>query len=59
MSELVLVGCSGWNYGDTPYKGGWTGVFYSDKNTKRLGTIPNSLTQQRWTLFFMKNSILK
>jgi uncharacterized protein YecE (DUF72 family) len=36
MSELVLVGCSGWNYGDTPDKGGWTGVFYPDKDTKRL-----------------------
>ncbi|HJT46827.1 MAG TPA: DUF72 domain-containing protein [Nitrososphaeraceae archaeon] len=36
MSELVLVGCSGWNYGDTPDKGGWTSVFYPDKDTKRL-----------------------
>ncbi len=35
MGELLL-GCSGWNYGDTPDKGGWTGVFYPDKNTKRL-----------------------
>ena len=32
----VLLGCSGWNYPDTAYKGGWTGVFYPDKNTKRL-----------------------
>jgi uncharacterized protein YecE (DUF72 family) len=32
-----LLGCSGWNYPDTPDKGGgWTGVFYPDKNTKRL-----------------------
>src|ERR687887_138318 len=36
MSEQVLVGCSGWNYGDTPDKGGWTGVFYPDTKTKRL-----------------------
>src|ERR671932_1108036 len=36
MIEQVLVGCSGWNYGDTPDKGGWTGVFYPDKDTKRL-----------------------
>jgi uncharacterized protein YecE (DUF72 family) len=35
MGELV-VGCSGWNYADTPDKGGWTGVFYPDKDTKRL-----------------------
>jgi uncharacterized protein YecE (DUF72 family) len=35
MNELLL-GCSGWNYPDTPDKGGWTGVFYPDKDTKRL-----------------------
>src|SRR5712691_7362528 len=35
MSEFLL-GCSGWNYHDPPDKGGWTGVFYPDKNTKRL-----------------------
>ena len=35
MAE-VLIGCSGWNYADTPDKGGWTGVFYPDKDTKRL-----------------------
>jgi uncharacterized protein YecE (DUF72 family) len=34
---MVLLGCSGWNYGDTPENGdGWTGVFYPDANTKRL-----------------------
>jgi uncharacterized protein YecE (DUF72 family) len=32
----ILLGCSGWNYGDTPDKGGWTGVFYPYKDTKRL-----------------------
>jgi uncharacterized protein YecE (DUF72 family) len=32
----ILLGCSGWNYPDTPDKGGWTGVFYPDKDTKRL-----------------------
>src|ERR671913_100815 len=35
MGELLL-GCSGWNYGDTPDKGGWVGTFYPDRNTKRL-----------------------
>jgi uncharacterized protein YecE (DUF72 family) len=35
MGELLL-GCSGWNYGDTSDKGGWVGVFYPDKDTKRL-----------------------
>jgi uncharacterized protein YecE (DUF72 family) len=32
----ILIGCSGWNYGDTPDNGGWTKVFYPDKETKRL-----------------------
>src|SRR5215469_13618779 len=32
----VLLGSSGWNYPDTADKGGWTGVFYPDKDTKRL-----------------------
>jgi uncharacterized protein YecE (DUF72 family) len=35
MGDL-LIGCSGWNYADTPDKGGWTGVFYPDKDAKRL-----------------------
>jgi uncharacterized protein YecE (DUF72 family) len=33
----LLIGCSGWNYPDTPEEGGgWTEVFYPDKETKRL-----------------------
>jgi uncharacterized protein YecE (DUF72 family) len=36
QSPSLLIGCSGWNYGDTPDKGGWTEVFYPDKETKRL-----------------------
>jgi uncharacterized protein YecE (DUF72 family) len=35
MGELLL-GCSGWNYGETPDKGGWVGIFYPHKDTKRL-----------------------
>jgi len=35
MGDLLL-GCSGWNYGDSPENGGWTGVFYPDAKTKRL-----------------------
>jgi uncharacterized protein YecE (DUF72 family) len=31
-----LLGCSGWNYPESADKGGWTGVFYPDKDTKRL-----------------------
>jgi uncharacterized protein YecE (DUF72 family) len=35
MGDL-LIGCSSRNYGDTPEKGGWVGVFYPSKDTKRL-----------------------
>ena len=31
-----MLGCSGWNYPDTVNKDGWTGVFYPDKDTRRL-----------------------
>jgi len=37
QDSTLLIGCSGWNYPDTPDKGGgWTDVFYPDKETKRL-----------------------
>jgi len=32
----IFIGCSGWNYGDTPDKGGWTEVFYPNRETRRL-----------------------
>lgn len=33
-SPSLLKGCSGWNYPDTPDNGGgWTEVFYPDKET--------------------------
>ncbi|HKI07409.1 MAG TPA: hypothetical protein VKA09_03360 [Nitrososphaeraceae archaeon] len=31
----MLIGCSGWNYGDDWKKGGWVGSFYPDTKTKR------------------------
>jgi uncharacterized protein YecE (DUF72 family) len=33
----ILIGCSGWNYGDPAEKGGWVGSFYPDTKTRRLG----------------------
>jgi uncharacterized protein YecE (DUF72 family) len=36
MRGNLLLGCSGWNYPDTASEGGWTGIFYPDKETKRL-----------------------
>jgi len=32
----VIVGCCGWNYGDSFAEGGWVGSFYPDTKTKRL-----------------------
>jgi hypothetical protein len=58
--DEVLLGCSGWNYPDTADKGGWTGVFYPDKDIPEgFVIIHNTLTQQRWTLVFMTDSIHK
>jgi hypothetical protein len=31
MGQL-LIDYSGWNYADTPDKGGWTGIFYPDND---------------------------
>ena len=39
MGDL-LVGCSGWNYGDTPDIGGWVGVFYPDRYKATKILIP-------------------
>jgi uncharacterized protein YecE (DUF72 family) len=36
VAQQVLIGCSGWNYGDPVEKGGWVGSFYPDSQTKRL-----------------------
>ncbi len=35
MTEYYL-GCSGWNYGEIPDKGGWINIFYPNKQSKRL-----------------------
>jgi uncharacterized protein YecE (DUF72 family) len=35
MTEYYL-GCSGWNYGEIPEKGGWINIFYPNKQSKRL-----------------------
>jgi uncharacterized protein YecE (DUF72 family) len=36
MSTQLLIGCSGWNYGDPVEEGGWVGSFYPDTKTRRL-----------------------
>lgn len=36
MVAEALVGCSGWNYGDSIDEGGWVGSFYPDTQTRRL-----------------------
>jgi len=32
----VLIGTSGWSYGDKSEKGGWVGSFYPNTTTKKL-----------------------
>ena len=54
----VLLGCSGWNYPDTADKGGWTGVFYPDKETKRLRYYSQFFNTAAY-LLFMTDSIHK
>ena len=54
MGDL-LSGCSGWNYGDTPENGGWTGVFYPDAKTKRLRHYSQFFdTAEIYSTFFEK-----
>ncbi len=36
LTSKLYIGCSGWNYGDTAYKGGWLNVFYPDEKTRKL-----------------------
>lgn len=36
MYSQFYLGCSGWNYGDIPDKGGWLNVFYPSNQTRKL-----------------------
>jgi uncharacterized protein YecE (DUF72 family) len=36
LNSNILIGCSGWNYNNTPDNGGWLNVFYPDSKTKKL-----------------------
>ena len=36
MCSQLYLGCSGWNYGGSPEKGGWLNVFYPDNKTRKL-----------------------
>jgi hypothetical protein len=53
----VLLGCSGWNYPDTADKVVGLAYFIPIRIPKGFVIILNSLTQQRWTLLFMTDSI--
>ena len=57
--EEILIGCSGWNYADTPDKGGWTGCFILTRVPKDFGIIPNSSILQKWIPLSTRNSIPK
>ena len=39
--DNISIGCSGWSYPDYPEKGGWTKVFYPNRQTKRLSYYSN------------------
>jgi hypothetical protein len=58
-TSSFLIGCSGWNYGDTPDKGGWTEVFTLIKKQKDYAITPNSLKLQKWIPHFITDSIQK
>ena len=55
----VLLGCSGWTYPDTADKGGWTGVLYPDKDTKRLRYYSQFFSTAEMDPVFMTDSIHK
>jgi hypothetical protein len=48
-TSSFLIGCSGWNYPDTPDKGGgWTEVSTLIKKQKDFATTLSSLKPQKW-----------
>ena len=54
-TSSFLIGCSGWNYPDTPDKGGgWTEVFYPDKETKRLRYYSQFFETAFYNTFYSK-----
>jgi hypothetical protein len=53
MGDLLL-GCSGWNYSDTPEKGGWVEYSIPIRTLKDSDIIHNSSIQQKWIQFFMR-----
>ena len=56
----LVTGCSGWNYPDTPNKGGgWTEVFYPDKEQKDYVTTLSFLKPQKRIPHFITDSIQK
>jgi uncharacterized protein YecE (DUF72 family) len=52
MPAQMLIGCSGWNYGDDWKKGGWVGSFYPDSKTKRLRYYSEFFTTAEFDAIF-------
>src|ERR687893_135659 len=47
MGELLL-GCSGWNYGDTPDKGGWVGIVKATPENFQFSVkVPEIITHRK------------
>jgi hypothetical protein len=60
ITPSLLIGCSGWNYPDTPDEGGgWAEVFYPDKETKRLRYYSQFFETLKWIPHFIIDSIQK
>ena len=54
-----FIGCSGWNYPDTPDKGDGLTYFTQIKTHKDFDTTLNSLILQRWILLSITDSTPK
>ncbi|HEY3094413.1 MAG TPA: DUF72 domain-containing protein [Nitrososphaera sp.] len=54
MADL-LIGCSGWSYSDPSEKGGWVGVFYSNKSIKKLPYYSRYFNTAEFDSIYYKN----
>jgi uncharacterized protein YecE (DUF72 family) len=59
QQQLLLIGCSGWNYGDPVEKGGWVGSFYPDSQTRRLRYYSEYFTTAEFDAIFYEKFYAK
>jgi hypothetical protein len=58
MGEL-LIGCSGWNYGDTTDKEDDRSILSRQQHKEAQILLTVFLIQRRWIQFFMKSFTLR